>query len=230
MDTQLFNLTGKTAIVTGASRGIGEATALLLADFGAHVVVTSRKQEACEAVVEKIRGAGGVATALATHIGDSASIDNLYQKLADRGFGVDILVNNAATNPYFGPMLDMGLDAFDKTVEVNIRGYYYATLEGRARRCASAAAARSSISPPSTRAAPRPVAGRVFDDQGRDRVDDRSLRQGTRRPTASASTRCCPASPRRSSPARSPPTSRSSRACSGRCRWAGWRSRPRSRP
>lgn len=127
MDTQLFDLTGKTAIVTGASRGIGEATALLLADFGAHVVVTSRRQEACEVVVEKIRGAGGVATALATHIGDSASIDNLYQKLADRGFGVDILVNNAATNPYFGPMLDMGLDAFDKTVAVNIRGYYYAT-------------------------------------------------------------------------------------------------------
>ena len=127
MDTQPFNLTGKTAIVTGASRGIGEATARLLADFGAHVVVTSRKQDACEVVVEKIRAAGGVASALATHIGDSASIDNLYQKLADRGFGVDILVNNAATNPYFGPMLDMGLDAFDKTVEVNIRGYYYAT-------------------------------------------------------------------------------------------------------
>jgi len=127
VDTQPFNLTGKTAIVTGASRGIGEATARLLADFGAHVVVTSRKLDACEAVVEKIRAAGGVASALATHIGDSASIDNLYQKLADRGFGVDILVNNAATNPYFGPMLDMGLDAFDKTVEVNIRGYYYAT-------------------------------------------------------------------------------------------------------
>jgi NAD(P)-dependent dehydrogenase (short-subunit alcohol dehydrogenase family) len=127
VDTQPYNLTGKTAIVTGASRGIGEATARLLADFGAHVVVTSRKQDACEVVVEKIRAAGGVASALATHIGDSASIDNLYQKLADRGFGVDILVNNAATNPYFGPMLDMGLDAFDKTVEVNIRGYYYAT-------------------------------------------------------------------------------------------------------
>jgi NAD(P)-dependent dehydrogenase (short-subunit alcohol dehydrogenase family) len=129
MDDRLFDLTGKTALVTGASRGIGEATAQLLAGFGAHVVVSSRKLDACEAVVAKIRAAGGVATALAAHIGDAAAIDQLFQKLVDRGFGCDLLVNNAATNPYFGDMIDMDLGAFDKTVEVNIRGYFYATLK-----------------------------------------------------------------------------------------------------
>ena len=126
MDRKLFDLTGKTAVVTGASRGIGEATALALASFGAHVVVVSRKLEACEAVVAKIREAKGVASAVAAHIGDTAAIDALFQKVKDRGFGVDVLVNNAAANPYFGPMIDMPLAPFEKTVEVNIRGYWYA--------------------------------------------------------------------------------------------------------
>ena len=129
MDKKLFDLTGKTAVVTGASRGIGEATAMLLADFGAHVIVVSRKQEACELVVGKIREAGGVASAIAAHVGDTEAIDRLFQKVADRGFGCDVLVNNAAANPYFGPMLDMDMPAFDKTVEVNIRGYFYATVK-----------------------------------------------------------------------------------------------------
>jgi NAD(P)-dependent dehydrogenase (short-subunit alcohol dehydrogenase family) len=129
MDPKLFDLTGKTAIVTGASRGIGEATARLLASFGAHVIVSSRKQDACEAVVAQIRADGGVATAIAAHIGDAGAIDALFQKIDDKGFAPDILVNNAAANPYFGPMIEMGMDAFDKTVEVNIRGYFYATLK-----------------------------------------------------------------------------------------------------
>ena len=129
MNDKLFDLTGKTAVVTGASRGIGEATAQLLARFGAHVIVVSRKQDACEAVVAKIRDAGGVATAIAAHVGDMEAIDRLFQKVADRGFGVDVLVNNAAANPYFGPMIDMDMPAFDKTVEVNIRGYFYATVK-----------------------------------------------------------------------------------------------------
>src|SRR5690349_20464211 len=100
MDTIPFDLTGKTAVVTGASRGIGEAVARLLADWGAHVIVSSRRAEACEEVVAAIRAAGGVATALPAHIGDTAAIDALFQKIADRGFGADILVNNAAANPY----------------------------------------------------------------------------------------------------------------------------------
>src|SRR5512144_1084075 len=113
----LFDLTGKTALVTGASRGIGEATARLLARQGAHVIVSSRKQDACETVVAKIRANAGAASALAAHIGDVASIDLLFRRMAEQGLTPDILVNNAAANPYFGPMLDMDLPAFDKTVE-----------------------------------------------------------------------------------------------------------------
>ena len=126
---QLLDLSGKTALVTGASRGIGEATALLLAQAGAHVVVSSRREEACNDVVAKIQAAGGTATAVAAHIGDTGSMDRLFGVLNERGLGLDVLVNNAATNPYFGPMVDMGMGAFDKTVEVNIRGYFYATVQ-----------------------------------------------------------------------------------------------------
>ena len=124
----LSDLTGKTALVTGASRGIGAATAQLLARRGAHVIISSRRQDACDAVAAGIRAAGGVASAFAAHIGEQASIEQLFRRIGEHGFAVDILVNNAATNPYFGPMLDMDLAAFDKTVEVNIRGYFYTTL------------------------------------------------------------------------------------------------------
>jgi NAD(P)-dependent dehydrogenase (short-subunit alcohol dehydrogenase family) len=125
----LFDLTGKTALVTGASRGIGEATARLLARQGAHVIVSSRKQDACETVAASIRADGGAASAIAAHIGDIASIDQLFRSIAEQGLVPDILVNNAAANPYFGPMLDMDLPAFDKTVEVNIRGYFYTSQQ-----------------------------------------------------------------------------------------------------
>ena len=125
----LLDLCGKTALVTGASRGIGAATAHLLAGTGAHVVVSSRKRESCEDVVAAIRAAGGKASAVAAHIGDIASIDALFAQLESEGLMPDILVNNAATNPYFGPMLDMEMAAFDKTVEVNIRGYFYTSVK-----------------------------------------------------------------------------------------------------
>jgi NAD(P)-dependent dehydrogenase (short-subunit alcohol dehydrogenase family) len=124
----LFDLSGKTAVVTGASRGIGEATARLLAAHGAHVIVSSRRQEACESVAASIREAGGQASALAAHIGEGEAIEALFAALDERGLAPDILVNNAAANPYFGPMLEMPMKAFDKTVEVNIRGYFLASV------------------------------------------------------------------------------------------------------
>jgi len=129
MTDKLFDLTGKTCLVTGASRGIGASVAHQLARFGAHVIVTSRKLDACEGVVEAIRAQGGVASAIAAHVGEIESLDRLFDKVQDRGFGLDVLVNNAAANPYFGPMIDMGMGAFQKTVDVNIRGYFYSTVK-----------------------------------------------------------------------------------------------------
>ena len=132
----LFGLAGKTALVTGASRGIGAEIAQLLARYGAHVWCTSRRLDGSQATAELIRAAGGSSDALAMHIGELAAIDSAFAQLDQRGVQLDILVNNAAANPYFGPMLDMDMDAFDKTVDVNIRGYWYTTQQA-ARRMAA---------------------------------------------------------------------------------------------
>jgi NAD(P)-dependent dehydrogenase (short-subunit alcohol dehydrogenase family) len=124
---QNFSLAGEIALVTGASRGIGEATARLLAQHGAHVIVASRKIADCETVAASIRGAGGSAEALGCHIGDMAQIEAAFATITERHGRLDILVNNAATNPYYGPIQDTGLSAFQKTVDVNIRGYFFMT-------------------------------------------------------------------------------------------------------
>ncbi|MEQ5839725.1 SDR family oxidoreductase [Paraburkholderia acidicola] len=125
MDNTLFDLTGRVALVTGASRGIGEQIALTLAAHGAHVILSSRKAQACEAVAERIRAAGGKADVYACHIGDLEQIEGLFEFLDSRGLALDVLVNNAAANPYFGPTVDTTIDAFNKTVDVNIRGYFF---------------------------------------------------------------------------------------------------------
>lgn len=126
MTDQLFDLTGKTAVVTGASRGIGAETARLLAGHGAHVIVSSRKQEGVDAIAEELTGAGGQATARACHIGDIESMDAMFDGIeADFG-AIDIMVNNAATNPSFGHILDTEVSAIQKTMDVNLRGYFYA--------------------------------------------------------------------------------------------------------
>lgn len=132
----LFDLTGKVALVTGASRGIGEEIARLFGACGAHVIVTSRRLEDCRRVAEAIVEAGGAAEASACHIGDLAQIDALYQQIAARHGRLDILINNAATNPYFGPIADTGVEVFQKTVDVNIRGYFF--MSSRAVKLMSA--------------------------------------------------------------------------------------------
>lgn len=133
MSEALFDLSGKTALVSGASRGIGEAIARLLAAHGARVVCTSRRREGCEAVAEAIRAAGGQASALAMHVGDTAAIEAAFAALDAEGMAPDILVNNAAANPYFGPMLDQDLASFEKTVEVNLRGYFWSSVQAARR-------------------------------------------------------------------------------------------------
>jgi len=125
----LFDLSGKLAVVTGASRGIGESIAKLLASRGAHVVVSSRNIEACEAVAQSILEDGGKASAFACHVGDMAQISALFTHIKDTFGRIDILVNNAAANPYFGHILDTDLAAYSKTVDVNVRGYFFMSVE-----------------------------------------------------------------------------------------------------
>jgi NAD(P)-dependent dehydrogenase (short-subunit alcohol dehydrogenase family) len=119
-----FDLSGKVALVTGASRGIGEAVAKLYATFGAQVIVSSRKMENIQPVVAAINEAGGKAEGIACHIGDSEAIANLMAEIKSKYGRLDILVNNAATNPYFGHILNTEESAVDKTIEVNIKGYF----------------------------------------------------------------------------------------------------------
>jgi len=133
MNDALFDLTGRTALVSGASRGIGEAIARLLGAHGAHVVCTSRKVEACEAVADAIRQAGGSAQAHALHVGDTDAIEALFAELDAEDRAPHILVNNAAANPYFGPMLDMDLASYEKTVSVNLRGYFWTSVQAARR-------------------------------------------------------------------------------------------------
>ncbi|MCG8907605.1 SDR family oxidoreductase [Pseudomonas sp. DP-17] len=128
--TQLFDLDGKIAFVSGASRGIGEAIAKLLAQQGAHVIVSSRKIDGCQAVADDIVAAGGKATAIACHIGEMEQIQAVFAQIREQFGRLDILVNNAATNPQFCNVLDTDLSAFQKTVDVNIRGYYFMSIEG----------------------------------------------------------------------------------------------------
>ena len=129
MPTDLFDLTGKIALVSGASRGIGEEVARLLAEQGAHVIVSSRKIDDCEAVAQSICAAGGSAEAFACHVGNMDQIAALFAHLQSAHGRLDICVNNAATNPYFGHVLDTDLGAYNKTVEVNIRGYFFMSIE-----------------------------------------------------------------------------------------------------
>lgn len=114
-----FRLDGKVAIITGASKGIGEAIAEAYVAAGAAVVVNSRKPEAVKAVADRL---GERALAVAGNAGDSADLQRLVAAACDHFGGVDIVVNNAATNPVFGPVENTDTRAFDKIMQVNVRG------------------------------------------------------------------------------------------------------------
>ena len=115
----------KVVIVTGGSRGLGRAMSLGFAAEGARVVVASRKIESCESVVRQIEGLGGEALARAAHMGNLSDIDDLIEAAYARFGRVDILVNNAGTNVAFGALSDISPEAFDKMLDVNLKGPWY---------------------------------------------------------------------------------------------------------
>lgn len=129
MTDKLFDLTDKVALVTGASRGIGEDIARLLASYGAHVIVSSRKPDGCQAVAESIIESGGSASAFPCHVGSMDNIAAIFTHIRQVHGKLDVLVNNAATNPYYGNILDTDPGSFEKTVDVNIRGYFFMSAE-----------------------------------------------------------------------------------------------------
>ncbi len=119
---QGFELTNKVAIITGASKGIGRAIAMLLGRQGATVVVSSRKQEAVDETANAFKHHGIHAEGIAAHMGDPIQVKSLLDQTVAKFGGVDIIVNNAATNPSFGPIIDTDAQVFDKIMEVNVKG------------------------------------------------------------------------------------------------------------
>jgi dehydrogenase/reductase SDR family member 4 len=116
-----FNLANKVALITGASKGIGEAIAMTYAAHGAKVVINSRKQEELDKVAEKIKAAGGDCIGMAANTGDAVALKLLVEKAVEKYGGLDIVVNNAASNPAFGPVVQTEVWAYDKIMDVNVK-------------------------------------------------------------------------------------------------------------
>lgn len=136
-DSSLFRLDGKVAIITGASKGIGKAIAVAMGLQGAKIVVASRKQAAVDATALELQQLGIDAIGIAAHMGDVAQIDALVQHTVIHFGGIDIIVNNAATNPVYGPIADTDNAVFDKILDVNVKGplhlcrQSYSTMKSR---------------------------------------------------------------------------------------------------
>ncbi len=120
-----FFLKNKIALITGASRGIGEAIAITLSDYGAKCILVSRKAQGLKKVKAKIENRGGQADVFACHTGNMNQINDLFLEFANSYDRLDILINNAATNPYFGDMINADEKAWDKTNDVNLKGPFF---------------------------------------------------------------------------------------------------------
>jgi NAD(P)-dependent dehydrogenase (short-subunit alcohol dehydrogenase family) len=121
----MFDLAGQVAIITGSSRGIGRSIAECMSRFGAKVVISSRKGDACEGVAQSIRDGGGEAIAQTCNVSDKAQLQALVDVTIAKWGRIDILVCNAALNPYFGPMSRMPDDAYDKIMLGNVKSNFW---------------------------------------------------------------------------------------------------------
>lgn len=156
MYKELFDLTGRVAIVTGGSRGIGEAIAIALSEYGARITLTSRKIEGLNSVKEKIEERGGEAVCIPAHMGKPDTLREVVKGTVESFGSVDVLVNNAATNPIFGPVTEADEPAWDKIMDVNLKGLFFLS---RAAGEVMLKQGKGTIINLSTEAAVRPAPG-----------------------------------------------------------------------